>query len=296
MKTVTNIMAAVGLFPLDHSVLLRAAEVARTHQARLTVVHVVERLTASALPATDLMEMQQQLELISREQVVAAVAEQVAGVDSVDIRIETGPPSQQLDEVAKEISADLVVMQANQKPSVMEKIIGSTTDRVIRTSVVPVLVVKRPVEQQYQSIAIAVDPADESRTIGPMVAALFPSAVLHLFHAVYISAQFEEVMVRAGTGMDGLSAHREKLVVQAKKCLRDMARELRSHSSRIIVRVYVGAPADTLVQATSSTEVDLLVIGPGTRSRVRQALLGSVTQKVLQNASCDVLVWTNQNN
>ncbi|HUX31095.1 MAG TPA: universal stress protein [Thiobacillus sp.] len=35
---------------------------------------------------------------------------------------------------------------------------------------------------------------------------------------------------------------------------------------------------------------DLIVLGPGSTSLVRRALLGSVAQRVLQTAACDVLI------
>lgn len=291
MNSVTNILAAVGLFPQDDPVLARAAEIARSHQAKLTVVHVIDRLTATDPTSIDLVKMQLQMELVSRQLVETAVANHVVGVNDLDIRIETGSPSQRLSDLAKEINADLIVMRAHQSRSIVEKLIGSTTDRVIRTSSAPVLVVKRPAEQAYQRIVISINPADESRAIVPRVAALFPEATLSLLHAVYVPVQFEELMLRTGSGMASLAAHRDLLVLQAKACLGDLAKDLKPRSRQTITRVVVGVPAKTLNRATWNPKVDLIVLGPGRTRGIRQALLGSVTRSVLHNAACDVLVY-----
>lgn len=292
MISVTNVLAAVGLFPQDGPVLARAAEVARAHKAKLTVVHVIERLSVLELSSINLLQMQQQMENSSRALVEAAVASHVVARSEldIDIVIESGIPSQQISRIAKETHADLIVMRAHQKRSIIEKIIGSTTDRLIRTSTVPVLVVKRPATQEYQRIVVCVDRADKSSDPTMSVAALFPQALLNLTHAIYISAQFEALMLRAGSGTQTLSTHIKQLESQAKTHLFELAKALEPRPLRTITRVVYGDPAKTLVRATWNAKVDLIVLGPSSTSTIRQTLLGSVSRHVLHSAACDVLV------
>ncbi|MDV6329040.1 universal stress protein, partial [Idiomarina sp. Sol25] len=54
--------------------------------------------------------------------------------------------------------------------------------------------------------------------------------------------------------------------------------------------VLEGDPGPALVRLARSKSVDLLALGPHGRGVVLQTLLGSVTQRVLREASCDVLV------
>ena len=114
MNQIRNVLAAVGQFPQDDPVLARAAEIARAHRARLTIVHVIDGFTGFDLAPADLGLVQHQVRLIARESVEAAVARQEADVPEIDIRIETGSPSLRLIELTNEISADLVVMRAHQ--------------------------------------------------------------------------------------------------------------------------------------------------------------------------------------
>ncbi len=133
-----NILAAVGQFPQDDSVLARAAAIARAHRTKLTIVHVIDDFTGYDFVSADmdLGLIQHQVQLISRESV------------------EAGSPSLRVIEPAEKINADLVVMRAHQGNSILEKVIGSTTDRVIRANCAPVLVVKRPVRLVLRHIAM----------------------------------------------------------------------------------------------------------------------------------------------
>ncbi len=290
MDQVKNIIAAVGQFPQDDSVLVRAAEIVRTHRARLTIVHVIDSLTGFNFASTDLRRIQHQMRLDARECVEIAVAKQVVGVNEIDIRIETGSPFLRLIGLIEEINADLVVMRAHQGDSMFEKIIGSTTDRVIRATSAPVLVVKRPVTQAYQRVVVSIDTSDGSGAVVPFVDTLFPLTGLYLIHVVYISIQFEELMRRAGSGTASIAAHRDALIRRAKAHLRDLSKTLDHRPTRSTVRVIEGDPAASLVRATWSPKVDLIVLGPGNTGWIRQALLGSVTRRVLRTATCDVLI------
>lgn len=289
MSQAKNILAAVGQFPQDDPVLARAAEIARAHRARLTIVHVIDSLTGFDFASTDLRRIQHQMRLDAHESVETEVAKQVVGVAEIDVRIETGSASLHLIELVDEINADLVVMRAHQCNSILEKIIGSTTDRVIRASSAPVLVVKRPVTHAYQGVVVATETLDDSDAVAPFLAALFPLAGLQLIHVVRIPPQFEAAMLHAGAGQS-VAAHRDALVRKAKAGMRDMSERLTQRSIRSATRVVVGDPATSLVRATWSPKVDLIALGPDSTGRIRRALLGSVTRRVLRRAACDVLI------
>jgi nucleotide-binding universal stress UspA family protein len=290
MNQIRNILVAAGHFPQDDPVLARAAEIAREHQARLTLAHVVDSLAGIDFTDVDLIGLQHQLQLVARQNVDAGLAKQNVGASEIDIRIEAGSPALRLIELIDEMPADLVVMRANQRESILEKIIGSTTDRVIRASRAPVLVVKRPVRQAYRRVVVATDASDESAAAVAFAAALFPLAGLHLVHAVQIPPQFESVMLRAGSGQANITAYRDALVSKAKTYMRDMSETLANRPIQGTTRVVVGDPAKALAQATWSRKVDLIVLGSGNAGLIRRALLGSVTRQMLQAAACDVLV------
>lgn len=289
-----NVLAAVNHFPQDAPVLARAAEIASAHRATLTVVHVIDIGTGGDLTPTESTLIRRQAWLAAQEKVEAMVAQQAANIAKIDIRIETGSPALRLIELGTEIGADLIVMRAHQRDSIIEKIVGSTTDRVVRAAAAPVLVVKRPAVQPYQRIVVATDTSDSSAAGVSFVAELFPHVALHLVHVVYVPPQFEEVMMRAGCGQARLTAYRDALVGKAKAHMREWAARLAKRPRQGVTRVMKGVPASTLSRATWNPQVDLMALGAGDTSLIRRALLGSVTRRLLRDAACDVLIYRPQ--
>lgn len=55
-------------------------------------------------------------------------------------------------------------------------------------------------------------------------------------------------------------------------------------------RFLAGEAGPALVRLSQGKGIDLLVLGPHGRGVVLQALLGSVTQRVLREAACDVMI------
>lgn len=290
MALTSNILAAVGLFPQDDAVLARATEIAVAHRAALTVVHVVDLRGGCYFAPADMELIEHQTRLIAREKVEAAIARLTPPISRIDIRIETGSPALRLIELSQEICADLILMRAHQRNSIAEKVIGSISDRVIRSGPVPVLVVKRPVTRVYQRVVVATDTSTESDAVSAFVAALLPATALHLVHVAQVPPQFEEAMLRVGACQASLAAHRDALARTAKVHLRDASARLAGRPMRTTTRVIVGDPAASLLRATRSPKVDLIALGPGSPNLIRRALIGSVARRLLHDAACDVLI------
>ena len=51
-----------------------------------------------------------------------------------------------------------------------------------------------------------------------------------------------------------------------------------------------GVPADKIIEIADEHQVDMIIIGRRGHSALRRFLLGSVTDRVVQHAHCDVLV------
>lgn len=287
---VKSILTAVGVGPFDDAVLTRSIELAEAHRAKLTIVHIIDGFRKHGPALTNMDAIEQEAILAARDRIEAAATRQTVDISNIDFRVEEGPSALRLVEVAENIRADLIVMGAHQSESIIEKFIGSTTDRVIRASSASVLVVKRPVKQAYTRVAIAVDAHRGSAEVTALVAALFPLARMLLIHVVQISPQFEEAMLRVGSSKAALDAHRDAIVRVRKDFMRELSTVHADRSASATTRVIVGDPARSLIQATRGINVDLIATGPGSTNSIQRAFLGSVSRKVLQNAACDVLI------
>ncbi len=284
--TIRSVLAAVGRFPQDDAVLSRALEIATAHRAALTVVHVID-LPGHESEPEDLDTLRGQATLAARDRIEAALAGHDTGTPDLIIRIESGKPALQLIEICDSLRPDLIVMRAHQKQRFFQKILGSTTDRMVATGQAPILVVKQPVSRPYSGVLLATDGTDDAPGMLSFVAGLSPAATLHLVQAVQIVPQLEEAMLRIGTGQPGLLAHRNKLANAADTRLRALAQSTRPAATTQVLR---GDPATVLARATRSPDVDLIALGPGRTSLIRRAFIGSVSRRLLRDAACDVLI------
>lgn len=158
------ILAALDLEIRSDAVLARAVQLAVTHAAQLVLLHVIERETLSYVAGvsgrseTDLQDELKQQMLTRLEALLSETGRTRRSV----CRVEFGSPHEIITRVAREISAGLIVIGPGKTQSLKEKILGSTADRVIRTSPTPVLVVRRQPVKPYIQVAVAVDFSPQS--------------------------------------------------------------------------------------------------------------------------------------
>lgn len=275
-----HILAAVGPFPQDDAVLARALELTGAPGARLTIVHVVD------LPGHDRLVGQARSD--ARARIEAALGALGAGGRPPHILVETGATALTLIAICDDLSPDLVVMRAHGRARIADKLLGSTTERVIAAGGVPVLVIKRPVKRPYARVLLATDGSDAAADALMFIAALLPAAALHLVQAVQIAAQLEQAMLRVGTQRAALDAHLATLTGQAKAHLRALAATVAPRATTHVLR---GDPAKALIRASQRPNVDLLALGAGPPGLIRRAFIGSVSRRLLREAACDVLIW-----
>ena len=92
--------------------------------------------------------------------------------------------------------------------------------------------------------------------------------------------------VQGAAGFDVIG----QLRLDAERSLRDEAGRLEAEGFAVRTRLEVGVPAREIVRVAEEERVDLIVVGAYGRTRWVEALLGSVTERVLHAARRPVLV------
>ncbi len=121
-----------------------SVQLAKLHGSRIVVLYVVEPVMShyglvGLIPGVK--ELEAQHDIASRLKLKELVDQAEAQGLSVEGRIATGKPSLCVLEVAKDVGADLIVMGTHGRAGLAREHIGSTAERVVRQSCVPVLVV-----------------------------------------------------------------------------------------------------------------------------------------------------------
>ena len=132
------------LFPTDGS---EGSELARNHafelandqQATLHILHVVEVFS----PAASLHETIAE-QMIERGKELVEMTAQNGRDHGLTIRtaVLEGDPAETIVEYASSEGIDVIVMPTHGRPELTKAIVGSVTDKVIRTGDVPVIVIK----------------------------------------------------------------------------------------------------------------------------------------------------------
>ncbi len=120
-----------------------ARELARTHRADLTLVHVFTELPI--YPEVAVLEVQRVWE-DQREWVERALAERVTEATARGLAarwvLKTGVAPEAIVETAAEMHADLIVIGTHGRTGLSRLVIGSVAERVVRLAPCPVLTMK----------------------------------------------------------------------------------------------------------------------------------------------------------
>lgn len=192
---------------------------------------------------------------------------------------------------AAEVQADLIVIGPHRERPVGDMVLGTTADRLVRTSEVPCLIAHAALSLPLRRVLVPSDLSDAAQ--GALDVALVwgtalrqPTAsgketrlyVLHVLPPVPDATPTEyertraerELQARVGTAHDRMGGVSPLQVTETV--------------------IYGGEPADEILGFAREERVDLLVMGTHGHSGLARALIGSVSSAVARRAGCPVLL------
>jgi nucleotide-binding universal stress UspA family protein len=278
------------LFPTDGSDGAEAAraavfDIAERHGAALDVLHVADTTVLSSTR----IQTEVHDEFVRRgERIVEAVADAAAsrGIPTRTEVRQGGVPETIVDDAAT-ADVDLIVMPTHGRTGVERVVLGSVTERVLRTAAAPVLTLNpeaTPQRYPYESVLVPTDgsePADRALELGVDLATEYGASV-HLLSVVDV----------ASLGLDVSSELQTEVLAERAESVVDDARAYAETNSASPVEAAVeyGTAIHRAIQAyIDDHDVDVVVLGTHGRSGIDRLLLGSVAEKVLRTASVPVL-------
>ncbi len=292
MSSIRTVLAATDLSAHARDVVTRAGLVTRELGARLALTHVVNVGALDRLRhlfgagTSDIGE--RLLDEVRGE--VRELADEIGtrfGLGA-DVHLAVGAVLHEIASHADAIDADLLVLGAHGASPVREWGPGSTTERVLRTTRRPVLMVRRVALETYRRVLVPVDFSARSIAALRFARAIAPAADLILLHAFEVP--FEGKLRYAGVDGDALTALR----VTAKREAMDKMGRLVAEAGLIdapVRRIVLHGDAPALILAQEQElGCDLVVIGKRGLGMIEEMLLGSVTKHILSRSVADVLV------
>jgi universal stress protein A len=142
--TISRILVPTDFSSSAEAAVRYAAQLARAFHASIHLLHVVDNPLASAMWSTEAYTAEIEGLQIN---LVRAAEERLKGsvpshTGTVSTEVRPGNPPQQILEVARERSADLIVMGTHGRTGLAHIMLGSVAERVVRLAPCPVLTLR----------------------------------------------------------------------------------------------------------------------------------------------------------
>ena len=267
-----QILAATDFSTRSNRALRQAGLLAQPGNAQLHIVHVVDDDQPDELVRME----EREAERLLNEQ--TASMPELRNVQT-RLMVVTGDPFDGILRAAAEVNADLIVMGSHRK-QLLDIIVGTTIERVIRKGPFPVLMVNNEAQRKYENVLAPVDMVDASADalrvatttglIGDNRATL-----LHAFMPVGKGKMFI-----GGADQDSIDSY---VASERDEVMNELAAFLAASVDRIggrwSLRVEEGGPMEVISRVISEIRPDLLVMGTNGRSGLLKVLIGSVTEE-----------------
>ncbi|MFN6952499.1 MAG: universal stress protein [Albidovulum sp.] len=278
-----RILVATDFSTRSDRAIRRASLLARKAGASISLLHVVDGDRPDYLVSLDRE---------AAEKALAELSRTIRDIDGLacDYRVTLDDPFEGIVAAAGTMQADLLVIGPHRRQILRDAFVGTTAERVIRHSPVPVLMANGMPAGPYRHILAASDlSAPSADAVGVMARLdLAAGAEVSLFHAIDIPEV--ALMIRAPTPLQEIKHHIGSREAAAADELRTFAGTLPLVPQHCIARAAEGTTATAVLQAAATAEADLIVIGTRGQSGFSRFLLGSVAEAVLRSATIDVLV------
>lgn len=292
MTKLSHILAGTDLSGSASYATDRAALLAAARGASLTLVHAIGSSAMDDLRHWASPEARRAEEAISaqaRSSLERAASElrERHGI-SVATHFGTGHPVAEMQELGRRIRADLIVVGGRGEGS-GHRLTGSVADKLVRTAIRPVLLVRAEPRQPYKRLLVPVDFSIWSEVSIHLARRVAPEAELVLIHAV--DCHMINRRRLDGIGDAVLERCREHARAEALGKLQELAAQNGLEPGSWTLSVSTAAdPWTAIVHEQQSRDCDLIVIGKQGRSAISEFLLGSVARLVIEESSCDVLI------
>jgi nucleotide-binding universal stress UspA family protein len=296
MKRFKNISL---VYECDEPTLQRAATLAKDNRAKLTIVYPVKGLPVGTQKLTVGNKPIDIGKLVLQEY-KTRLEESAKSARSLGVRPATkvlvGDPALEIVRDVIEQQRDLVIMTAEGKGGLKQRLFGSTSTHLMRKCPVPLFVMKPTRRNRFHQILAAIDPevtGDARDTLNALILELGLSlsaredANLHVVHAWTL---FGESLMRGRGGMYAAEVDRLSRE-EAEKRRRVVQALLAKHSvTGCHLHLPKGDAAEVIPRLVGKLGIDLLVMGTVCRTGIPGFIIGNTAERVLDTVDCSVLV------
>lgn len=211
----------------------------------------------------------------------------------VPLRTEVGEgqPDVAILDVVENAGADLIVMSTHGYSGVTRWVMGSVTEKVLRATQVPVLVIRGRTDIRKILVPLdgsllsekAIEPAIQvARALGAQM------TLLQAVPAGRVGPYEAESSESIETGLDGTAEPSGQ--TEARHYLEEVVRRFEDLGVEMDITVTPTPAAENILDTADQGDIQLIAMATHGRSGWRRWIYGSVTEKILHRGCCSMLV------
>ncbi len=187
--------------------------------------------------------------------------------------------------------AELIIMSTHGRTGLSRWVLGSVTSRVLSLAPCPVLVIRK--SSPIAHILITFDGsllAEQALENGIALAKAYDAKVSLLRVVPDGDSNLEDFGLPENVVLGSHQSQNEQLLELGKRYLQDLITIHDTGELEIDIAVLSGPVAPTILDFATKKKVDLIAMTTHGRTGLRRWIYGSVTEKVLYNTSCAMLI------
>jgi nucleotide-binding universal stress UspA family protein len=292
---ITTIIAGVDLSPSSDQALDRAAALAQLRGARLVIVHALADDAPIANVGNEMLEKLGEVSAAVRAEEARRLTDRLEAVRARGVDAEGvsrgGPPGEVIAQVAKERTAELIVIGTHGLTGISRFLLGSVASSVLRHAPCDVLVCRGTSGQSpFQRPLVATDFSPTAvRALRNAAELTAPGAAIEIVHAWQLPAGSWGATL-LGQARFPWSTVRDAVLSAAREQADTLVATQTTLGHPLHVELIQGPPASVITHAAERGGHDLIAIGTHGLRGFRRLLLGSVADSTIRHAPCSVLV------
>lgn len=290
MKKLHHIITAIDFSSSCRVALREAARRASLDGAVLTVVHVMNEFLVHELKQA-LMTDQASVRADWLERLKKFVAEAEVGAVSVNAEVRIGHPFTELVEACRAHSADLLVMGAKGSRNEPHRV-GAITAKCVRKAPVDVLVVREDATGPFKKIVTCVDFSENSAKAVQEALHLAQQDrasldCLHVYQsAIAMSLDYGSFAPPLPVTVDPGAVDRWRKDLEA--FLTPLTTEAGGVQVNPLIKERVNI-REAILEHVTEVHADLVVLGTRGKTGLRELLIGTTAETIVQHAPCSIL-------
>jgi universal stress protein E len=290
MKSYKNIIVGIDFTPSCRNALREAVRRASLDNSSVTAVHVMDEFLAHELK-TALSTDEAGVRADWQVRLKKFVEESDVGGAQVKMEVRIGHPFTELVDACKSHAADLLIMGAKGSKGGTNRI-GTIAAKCVRRAPIDVMVVREDAQGPFKHVVACVDFSENSAKA--VQSALHIAAqdgadldCLYVYQsALALSLDYGGYAppLPAGPDEDALKLWQADL----DKFVEPLIRSKGAVKVSTMVKERVNI-RETLLDHVAETKADMVVLGTRGKTSLRQLLIGTTAEKIVQHAPCSIL-------